>query len=305
MQQREVPSMKLILNNLSKSFASNQVLRGVDFTFEQGNVYALLGRNGSGKTTLFNLIANELKQDAGDVWIEANGVKRPLVPEELFFMVANPALPNFLTGYEFIEFFMDVNPKVDGHEKTVDEYMNWIGFDEADKWRLIQGYSLGMKNKLQMLMFMILEPAIILMDEPLTSLDVIMQLQIKKLIREIRKNHIILFSTHILQLATDLCDEIVVLNNGVLTQINHDLLKDPAFESHIITILSEDAPKVDLPEIKDLIEDATLVDPLPLNESNQPIQPTVKPNEQKISYRGVAKNPALNQDGDAWYVEFI
>ena len=248
--------MKLLLNNLSKSFGSNHVLRGIDFTFEQGNVYALLGRNGSGKTTLFNLIANEVSKDSGSVWIETNGEKRALLPEDLFFMVANPALPNFLTGYEFIEFFMDVNPKTGGHKKTVDEYMDWIGFDEADKWRLIQGYSLGMKNKLQMLMFVILEPAIILMDEPLTSLDVIMQLQIKKLIREIRKNHIILFSTHILQLATDLCDEIIVLNNGLLTQIDHELLKDPAFESRIITILSEDAAKVDLPELQEIVEDA-------------------------------------------------
>ena len=289
--------MKLLLNSLSKSFGSNHVLRGIDFTFEQGNVYALLGRNGSGKTTLFNLIANEVKKDAGNVWIEANGEKRALLPEDLFFMVANPALPNFLTGYEFIEFFMDVNPKSGGHEKTVDEYMNWIGFDEADKWRLIQGYSLGMKNKLQMLMFMILEPAIILMDEPLTSLDVIMQLQIKKLIREIRKNHIILFSTHILQLATDLCDEIVVLNNGQLTQIDHELLKDPAFESRIITILSEDAATEDLPELQEFVEDAIQAEAS--IDSAAPNENTRNTVEQKDLDHKFSEHVTSYHDGDA------
>ena len=289
--------MKLLLNNLSKSFGSNLVLRGIDFTFEQGNVYALLGRNGSGKTTLFNLIANEVKKDAGSVWIETNGVQRALLPEDLFFMVANPALPNFLTGYEFIEFFMDVNPKTGGHEKTVDEYMDWIGFDEADKWRLIQGYSLGMKNKLQMLMFMILKPAIILMDEPLTSLDVIMQLQIKKLIREIRRNHIILFSTHILQLATDLCDEIVVLNNGLLTQIDHELLKDPAFESRIITILSEDAAKEDLPELKEFVEDAIQAETS--SENVSPNENTLNTMTQKEFDPEFSEHFSNYQDGDA------
>lgn len=289
--------MKLLLNNLSKSFGSNHVLRGIDFTFEQGNVYALLGRNGSGKTTLFNLIANEVSKDAGSVWIETNGEKRALLPEDLFFMVANPALPNFLTGYEFIEFFMDVNPKKGGHEKTVDEYMDWIGFDEADKWRLIQGYSLGMKNKLQMLMFMILKPAIILMDEPLTSLDVIMQLQIKKLIREIRNNHIILFSTHILQLATDLCDEIVVLNNGLLTQIDHELLKDPAFESRIITLLSEDAAKVDLPELQEFVEDAIQAErPSDSGAPNKNILPSLAQSDLEHGFR---EQIPSQQDGDA------
>lgn len=289
--------MKLLLNNLSKSFGSNHVLRDIDFTFEQGNVYALLGRNGSGKTTLFNLIANEVEKDAGSVWIEANGVKRPLLPEDLFFMVANPALPNFLTGYEFIEFFMDVNPKSGGHEKTVDEYMDWIGFEEADKWRLIQGYSLGMKNKLQMLMFMILKPAIILMDEPLTSLDVIMQLQIKKLIREIRKDHIILFSTHILQLATDLCDEIVVLNNGRLTQIDHDLLKDPAFESRIITILSEDAAKEDLPELQEVVDDAIQAESS--IESSTPNENPRNTINQKEFDHEFSEHVISHQNGDA------
>lgn len=233
--------MKLIIENLSKSFGSNKVIRNIDFTFEQGKVYALLGRNGSGKTTLFNLISDELKKDSGEVYIEKDGIRTAVDPEELFFMVANPSLPNFLTGYEFIEFFIDVNKDKVENLKTVDEYMDWIGFEESEKRRLIQGYSLGMKNKLQMLMFMILRPSIILMDEPLTSLDVIMQLQIKNLIREIHKDHIILFSTHILQLATDLCDEIVILNEGKLSLIDHTLLDDPQFEQRIIDILAGQA----------------------------------------------------------------
>lgn len=234
--------MKLILEHLSKSFGENHVLQSIDFSFEKGQIYALLGRNGSGKTTLFNLIAGELGKDDGKVLIEQDGIRRPLQPDDLFFMVANPTLPNFLTGFEFIDFFKDVNRREGQTLKSTDEYMDWIGFEESEKHRLIQGYSLGMKNKLQMLMFMILQPSIILMDEPLTSLDVVMQLRIKNLIRSIHQNHIILFSTHILQLATDLCDEIVILNQGRLTQVEEGLLNDAAFEERIIRILSEEAP---------------------------------------------------------------
>lgn len=88
-----------------------------------------------------------------------------------------------------------------------------------------------------MLMFLLTAPPVILMDEPLTSLDVVVQLQIKQLLKEIEKDHIILFSTHILQLARDLCDELVILHNGVLQELPEGRLQDPAFEKEIVDIL--------------------------------------------------------------------
>ena len=91
--------------------------------------------------------------------------------------------------------------------------------DLEDGHKLIKDYSHGMKNKLQMLCFMIAKPPVILLDEPLTSLDVVVALEFKKILKSIKKDHIILFSTHILQLAADLCDEIVVLNDGVLEEL--------------------------------------------------------------------------------------
>lgn len=86
-------------------------------------------------------------------------------------------------------------------------------------------------------MFLLTAPPVILMDEPLTSLDVVVQLQIKQLLKEIEKDHIILFSTHILQLARDLCDELVILHNGVLQELPEGRLQDPAFEKEIVDIL--------------------------------------------------------------------
>ncbi len=232
--------MRLVLENISKSFGENHVLKDISFEFDQGNIYALLGRNGSGKTTLLSIIAEELQADNGSVYITNDqNEKRLLQEDDFFFMVANPNFPNFLTGYEFIKFFFDVNQDRIHTNKSIDEYLDWIGLDEDERHRLIQGYSLGMKNKLQMLMFVMLEPPIILMDEPLTSLDVIMQHQIKKLILHMKSRHIILFSTHILQLATDLCDEIVILNNGKLKLLDHQMLENQEFEEEIIKALGE------------------------------------------------------------------
>lgn len=240
--------MKLIIENLSKSFGKKEVLNNASFTFEKGIIYALLGRNGSGKTTLFRLITDGLDKDTGEVFLEENGIKRKLEFKDIFFMVAEPELPKFLTGYEFIKFFIEANKENIKSSKTIEEYFGLVDFDMEDSHRLIQGYSTGMKNKIQMLMFLILRPRVILMDEPLTSLDVVVQLEMKKIIREIHADHIIIFSTHILQLAKDICDEIVLLSGKKLQKVEENLINNPDFEDKIIDLLSGEKESLKIDE---------------------------------------------------------
>lgn len=233
--------MQLILENIKKSFDSKEVLRGVSFTFEQGKIYGLLGRNGAGKTTLFNCLSGEMPADEGKPFLVSDGIRAELIPEKIGYVFATPILPEFLTGYEFIKFYMDINSgKIDAG-MSVNDYFDLIQIGADDRHRLIKGYSHGMKNKLQMLCFIISKPPVILLDEPLTSLDVVVALEIKKLLREMKSRHIILFSTHILQLATDLCDEIVLLNEGKLEQVDHTIIGEPEFEEKIINMLKDES----------------------------------------------------------------
>lgn len=231
--------MELILENIVKTFDNHEVLSGINFLFKQGEIYALLGRNGAGKTTLFNILAGEIEGDSGKTYISIDGKKRELSIDDLSYMYSDPVLPEFLTGYEFIKFFMEINKDKLDDSLNIDDYFNIIKINENDRHKLIKSYSQGMKNKVQMLMFVITSPLVILLDEPLTSLDVVVALEIKKLLRDMRKNHIIIFSTHILQLARDLCDEIVILNEGVLSLLEKDHLDNPNFEEEIIELLRE------------------------------------------------------------------
>ncbi|GAB6168064.1 ABC transporter ATP-binding protein [Clostridium carnis] len=233
--------MKLVLQNIEKDFEKKQVLKGASFTFEKGKIYGLLGRNGAGKTTLFNCISDEIKIDSGSIeLLNDKGEKKKLDYSNIGYVFAEPVLPEFLTGYEFLKFYIDINKDKIENLKSIDEYFSLIKIEEEDRYRLIKGYSQGMKNKLQMLCFLITRPAVILLDEPLTSFDVIVALEIKKLLKEIKSEHIIIFSTHILQLATDLCDEIVVLNQGKLEEVNNEILNSPEFEESIMKILKEE-----------------------------------------------------------------
>lgn len=231
--------MKLIIDHLSKSFDSKEVLSEASFTFENGNIYALLGRNGAGKTTMFSLINEELKKDGGRILLEKDGRLEPITFNDTFFMVAEPQLPKFLTGREFVKFFLEANYDKVENPKSIDDYLKLVFFDEDDADRLIEGYSTGMKNKLQMIMFLILESPIILLDEPLTNLDIIVQKQIKDIIRAMDDNHIIILSTHILSLAKDLCEKIVLLHDKKLQAVDQNIFSNPNYEEKIIDLLSD------------------------------------------------------------------
>lgn len=98
--------MKLQLENIQKSFDNKEVLKDITFEFEKGKIYALLGRNGAGKTTLFNILADEIKEDSGNVSLATSEGTRSLEIEDLSYVYSTPVLPDFLTGYEFIRFFM-------------------------------------------------------------------------------------------------------------------------------------------------------------------------------------------------------
>lgn len=235
--------MKLILNELKKHFDKKEVLRGASFTFETGKIYGLLGRNGAGKTTLFNCINEDLQLDGGSFAIEENGLRRAVRAEDIGYVLSTPVVPEFLTAREFLKFFMEINKKSIKQQKTIDEYFDMMRIAPEDRDRLIKDYSHGMKNKMQMLVNFIANPGILLLDEPLTSFDVVVADEMKQLLRQIKGEHITIFSTHIMELALDLCDEIVILNDGVLTEIDKEDRDNAAFKDTIIAALrgGEDA----------------------------------------------------------------
>ena len=232
--------MKLKIYELSKSFGEKQVLKNVNFTFESGKIYGLLGRNGAGKTTLFNCLNNDLKYDNGGFSITENDTERQVVPEDIGYVLSTPTVPEFLTGREFLKFFLDIHKDSIVDLKSIDEYFDFMSIKEDDRDKLLKDYSHGMKNKMQMLINLIAQPNILLLDEPLTSLDVVVSEEMKELLRNIKGDKIIILSTHIMDLALDLCDDIVLLHNGELELIDKENLNSDEFREKIIMALRED-----------------------------------------------------------------
>ncbi len=232
--------MKLVVKNLKKNFEKKEVLKDINFEFEKGKIYGLLGRNGAGKTTFFNCLNEDLDIDAGEFYIEDNGNRRKMEAEDIGYVLSTPNVPEFLTAREFLKFFIDINKKRIKNEKTIDEYFDFMKIEEEDRDRLLKDYSHGMKNKMQMLVNIIASPNVLLLDEPLTSFDVVVAEEMKQMLREIKKDHIIIFSTHIMELALDLCDEIVILNKGILEKIDKNNIDNEHLKNKILEALKEE-----------------------------------------------------------------
>lgn len=227
--------MRVQFQGIEKHFDEKEVLRGATLTLETGKIYGLLGRNGAGKTTLFRVLAGEIAANAGEMTITEDGVTRPLVPEDVGLVQSQPVLPSFLTGREFLRFLCDVEKK----DVDLDALFGAFQFQLEDADRLIVEYSHGMKSKINLMAMAILEPKILLLDEPLTSLDVVAAEEIKKFLRRRKDDTILMVSTHILDLARSLCDEIVLLRHGVTESLESLTDASNYDEEDIVALLTE------------------------------------------------------------------
>ena len=232
--------MKFVIEHLSKRFEKKEVLRDIDFTFEEGKIYGLLGRNGAGKTTLFNCINRDIRTDGGSFWLDVDGLRREVAAEDIGYVLSTPTVPEFLTGREFLKFFLDINEQSIRNPKSIDEYFAYMSIAPEDRDKLLKDYSHGMKNKMQLLVNIIAQPNILLLDEPLTSLDVVVAEEMKQLLRSLKQGRITIFSTHIMDLALDLCDEIVLLSHGELEVVEKSNLDSREFKDKIIAALREE-----------------------------------------------------------------
>lgn len=232
--------MNFVIEHLSKRFDKKEVLRDISFSFESGKIYGLLGRNGAGKTTLFNCVNRDLKCDGGAFWLEEDGKRREVKSGDIGYVLSTPTVPEFLTGREFLKFFLEINEKSIVNPRSADEYFEDISIEPEDRDKLLKDYSHGMKNKMQMLVNMIARPSVLLLDEPLTSLDVVVAEEMKQLLRSLKQDRVTIFSTHIMDLALDLCDEIVLLSHGELERVDKSDLDSQGFRDRILEALREE-----------------------------------------------------------------
>ena len=231
--------MQFVISHLAKSYGKNKALTDVDHIFEEGKIYGLLGRNGAGKTTLFNCLNSDIDIDGGRFFFRDGDIDKAPTPDDIGYVLSTPTVPDFLTGREFLKFFIDIHKDAIPDLKAIDEYMDIVRIPDDARDRLMKDYSHGTRNKMQMLINIIAKPRLMLLDEPLTSLDVVVAEEMKDILRGEKEGRVLIFSTHILDIALDLCDEIILLNHGKISPVDKADLDDSDFKAKIIEALRD------------------------------------------------------------------
>lgn len=189
----------------------------VDLTCDKGEILGLLGANGAGKTTTLRMLSTLLTPTSGEAWVMGHEVKRSpeAVRRQLGFYSASTALYPKLTPRETLRFFAEINgypaTQLDTRVETLIDRFGLGAFADSR----VESLSSGMKQKVSMARTVAHDPPVLIFDEPTVALDVLNALELRKIIKALRdEGKAILFSTHIMSEAEQLCDRIAILHQG-------------------------------------------------------------------------------------------
>lgn len=199
------------VKNVTKIYGDIVALEDVSLEVRENIIFGLLGPNGSGKTTLIKILTGQIKPDKGIVNVLGVDVlKDPVKVREFCGIIPeqeNP--PSFLTTYEYLQFVLEVR-KI---KADIDFWFNFLDFSDT-KNRLCKDLSRGERQKLMFAQAFIHNPKIAFIDEPVINLDPITQKRIFDFLREYKKRGTIFMTTHVLDLAERLCDEVCIISDG-------------------------------------------------------------------------------------------
>ncbi len=189
----------------------------ISFNIKVGEIAGFAGPNGAGKTTVIKMLTGILKPTSGTAVINGFDInKEPIKAKRSFAYVAdNPDILIQLTGLEYLNFIADMyDVSVEKRKEKIGSLSERFGMSDALNTQMRE-YSHGMRQKLMVISALIHDPPAWILDEPMTGLDPAAAFELKQLMREHAKaGNAVLFSTHVLEVAEQLCDRILIINNG-------------------------------------------------------------------------------------------
>jgi ABC-2 type transport system ATP-binding protein len=218
MLSRSPPPDALEIRGLRKCF-DRPAVDGLDLTVRAGEFYSLLGPNGAGKTTTLRMVVGLLRPDAGSISVLGiDALADPVAAKQVMAWISDePMIYDKLTPFEYLEFvagLWGVGPLI--AEARARDLLGWLGLAPHAHERC-EGFSKGMRQKVALAGALVHEPALIILDEPLTGLDAGSARQVKNVLRErVSAGSTVIMTTHILEVAERMADRIGVIAGGRL-----------------------------------------------------------------------------------------
>ncbi|MBS4872635.1 MAG: ABC transporter ATP-binding protein [Peptoniphilus sp. oral taxon 375] len=235
----------LKIEKLVKAYGDKLVLHGIDLEIKPGEIYGFIGKNGAGKTTTIKCVMGLLDYDQGNIFINGMDTKKdPLACKQISaYIPDNPRLYEFLTGAEYINFVADIYGV--SEEDRMDRTLRLAKvFDlKEDLGSKISSYSHGMKQKLAIIAALVHDPKLLILDEPFVGLDPTATHFLKELFQEMVANGAaIFFSTHVLEVAQNLCHKIAIIKDGKIVKegATKDVIQDSSLENIFMELMGYD-----------------------------------------------------------------
>jgi len=210
------------VRNLTKKYENHLAVDNISFSIETGKIYGLLGPNGAGKSTTMNILAGCLAATGGQVLIHNHDIfeEQKEAKRHIGYLPELPPVYLDMTPRDYLMFVSEIKrvPKAQ-REAAMREIMNRTGVSEVAN-RLIGQLSKGYRQRVGIAQALIGNPEVVILDEPTVGLDPAQIIEIRKLIRELGKDHTVLLSSHILSEVSELCDEVMILSKGKLVARN-------------------------------------------------------------------------------------
>lgn len=204
------------VNHLVKKYGNHYALNDLNFTVEDGKIYGLLGPNGAGKSTCMNIMTGYIASTSGEVKINGYDIVKDAeeAKKHIGYLPEMPPLYPDMKVWEYLQFVAELKKvKKENRAQEIEEVMEKTFISDVQD-KLIKNLSKGYKQRVGLAQAMLGKPSIIILDEPTVGLDPKQILEIRELIMELKKDHTIILSSHILSEVSAVCDEIMIISKG-------------------------------------------------------------------------------------------
>ena len=205
----------LRITGLRKRFGDKEVLNGLDLSVPEHSIFGFIGKNGAGKTTTMKTVLGLLKADAGQITVNGEPVVygETATNRHIGYLPDVPEFYSFFTAPEYLRFCGEITGmKKSDCEARSKELLELVGL--AGEPHRIKGFSRGMKQRLGIAQALLNRPRLLICDEPTSALDPVGRKELLDILRNIREQTTVVFSTHILSDVERICTDVAVLSNG-------------------------------------------------------------------------------------------
>jgi ABC-2 type transport system ATP-binding protein len=204
------------VNGLVKDYGSRRALDNISFDAKQGEIVGFLGPNGAGKTTTMRILSGYMPPTSGEAIVAGYDIvdESLEVRKRVGYLPETVPLYDDMTALEYLKFMGDLRHLPNSEERAY-ETLETVNLEERSH-SFIGTFSKGMRQRVGLAQALLHRPEVIILDEPTIGLDPAQVVEIRKVIREIGKDRTVLFSTHILSEAQQICDRVLIINKGLI-----------------------------------------------------------------------------------------